>query len=65
MSLDETGLPTLNILKLLKLNKICFWILTMKIWTAFAMIKEVIGNATLYCGDSNEILDIVDAQRRT
>ena len=25
------------------------------------MIKEVIGNATLYCGDSNEILDIVDA----
>jgi len=24
-------------------------------------IKEVIGNATLYCGDSNEILDIVDA----
>ena len=25
------------------------------------MFKEVIGNATLYCGDSNEILDIVDA----
>jgi len=25
------------------------------------MIKEVIGNATLYCGDSNEILDSVDA----
>jgi len=29
------------------------------------MIKEVVGNATLYCGDSNEILDSVDAQRRT
>jgi len=25
------------------------------------MIKEVIGNATLYCGDSNEILGILDA----
>ena len=25
------------------------------------MFKEVIGNATLYCGDSNEILDSVDA----
>jgi site-specific DNA-methyltransferase (adenine-specific) len=25
------------------------------------MIEETIGNATLYCGDSNEILDIVDA----
>ena len=25
------------------------------------MIKEVIGDATLYCGDSNEILDSVDA----
>ena len=29
--------------------------------TGGSMIKEVIGNATLYCGDSNEILDIVDA----
>jgi len=25
------------------------------------LFKEVIGNATLYCGDSNEILDSVDA----
>ena len=40
MSLDETDLPTLNILKLPRPNRICFWILKMKIWTAFVMTKR-------------------------